>query len=160
MNINWVGVFLAFHIAAMVFWLGPSLGAWMVLRAGEKRMLINNDIAWVWRSFLKLMWWEHGAFIALLISGVGLISTIGYPLSTPWLKWKLILVAGILVPIEIIDSYFAHYRLPKIYEKNHGLVKNEMASIRRYHAFTRLMIPLFLILIPLIFYFAIFKPII
>ena len=158
MNFNWASVFLALHLAALVFWLGPTLGAWMVLRAGEKRAAPKREMGWVWGTFLRLMWWEHGAFVVLVVSGIGMILTIGYPLSTPWLEWKLGLVVGILVPLEIIDSYFAHYRLPRIYGGNIGATRHEQAWVRRYHRFTRLVIPVFIFLIPLLFYLAIFKP--
>lgn len=104
MNFNWAGFFLALHLAALVFWLGPTLGAWMVLRAGEKRIARKKDIAWVWRVFLKLMWWEHGAFIALIASGTGLILTTGYPVTSLWLKWKLVLIVGVLAPIESLTA--------------------------------------------------------
>ena len=160
MNWSWASFFLALHLAALVFWLGPTLGAWMVLREGENLMDRKKDVSWAWRAFLRLMWWEHGAFIVLALSGTGLILTIGYPLSTPWLQWKLSCVIGILVPVEIIDSYFAHHRLPKIYRKVGGPTQNERRWIRRYRGFTRAMIPLFLVLIPLIFYLAVFKPVV
>lgn len=160
MNFNWVSFFLALHLAALIFWLGPSLGAWMVLRDGERRIARHENVAWVWRVFLKLMWWEHGAFIALIASGTGLILTTGYPLTAPWLKWKLALIIGVLVPIEIIDGYFVHHRLPKIYHGGNLPMPADLAWIRRYHQFTRLMIPLFIFLIPLLFYLAIFKPVI
>lgn len=160
MNFNWASVFLALHLSALVFWLGPTLGAWMVLREGEKHAVRAGDIAWVWRAFLRLMWWEHGAFIVLIASGVGLILSIGYSLATPWLKWKLGVVLGVLVPVEIVDSYFAHYRLPKIYGKDAGPTQRDTIWVNRYHRFTGWMIPLFLVLIPLIFYFAVFKPLV
>ena len=158
MNFNWASVFLALHLTALVFWLGPTLGAWMVLRAGERRAVQEREMAWVWQVFLQLMWWEHGAFLVLVASGTGMILTIGYPLSTPWLEWKLGLVVGILVPLEIIDSYFAHYRLPRIYGPNISPTRHDRAWVRRYHGFTRLVIPVFIFLIPLLFYLTIFKP--
>ncbi|MBI3546000.1 MAG: hypothetical protein HY081_05325 [Gammaproteobacteria bacterium] len=130
----------------------------MVLRDGDKLAMSNKNIAWVWRAFLRLMWWEHSAFLALIASGTGLILTTGYPLTTTWLQWKLALIIGILAPIEIIDSYFVHYRLPKIYSRGDSPALQDTAWVRRYHLFTRLMIPLFILLIPLIFYLAIFKP--
>jgi hypothetical protein len=71
-----------------------------------------------------------------------------------------VVVFGVMVPVEIVDSYFAHYRLPKIYSKDAGPTRRDTIWVHRYHRFTRWMVPLFLVLIPLIFYFAVFKPLV
>ena len=60
------------HIGALVFWIGPTLGAWWMLRVanyrfGEPGMVSQH----LYQAFLHVLWVEHGAFAVLLLSVTG-----------------------------------------------------------------------------------------
>ena len=60
------------HIGALVFWIGPTLGAWWMLRVANHRFgepgMVSQHL---YQAFLHLLWVEHSAFIALLLSMPG-----------------------------------------------------------------------------------------
>lgn len=118
------------HIGALIFWLGPSLGTWIMLlaiRKQEGEFTLATHLAY--RIFIKMLIVEHLAFIVLLVTGIGMIICL-YHNPAPWLQWKLLIVLAIVVPLEIIDIWYGNVKLPKIfstfnqqgYEEKHSLV--------------------------------------
>ncbi|MGB5538315.1 MAG: hypothetical protein WBN08_20710 [Thiogranum sp.] len=76
------------HIGALVFWIGPTLGAWWMLRVANHRFgepgMVSQHL---YQAFLHLLWVEHGAFIALLLSGAAMAWLQGW-FGQPWLTVK------------------------------------------------------------------------
>ena len=56
------------HLGALIFWLGPALGAWLVLKAIENEN-IGPVTAKVSHVFFLMVTLEHVAFIVLLLTG-------------------------------------------------------------------------------------------
>lgn len=91
------------HLGALIFWLGPALGAWLVLKAVETGTYQPGSQAeTVSRVFYLTVLLEHVAFVVLLATG--LLMAVRYPwMGADWLNQKLYLVFLVLVPLEIVD---------------------------------------------------------
>ncbi|NRF28138.1 DUF2269 domain-containing protein [Vibrio coralliilyticus] len=128
------------HIGALVFWLGPSLGAWLAFRA-IVNMPISESTSRVNRLFYIMVTVEHIAFVGLLITGLMMALQIGW-LQAPWLQQKLFIVLLIVVPIEIVDILLGNWLAAKSDQKKYA--GEEMSSAEKrwlylYHGpFTKL----------------------
>ena len=124
------------HLGALVLWLGPGLGAWLMM------LVINNHFGepgrvshLAWQLFLKLMWLEHIALAVLLGSGVLLGWQTGQ-FDTSWLQAKLLIVVLFLLPLELVDVWFVHHRLPRLFahrQVNTPYSEREYQVLRIYH---------------------------
>lgn len=156
--------FKALHIASLIFWLGPTLGAWWLLRATTHRFGEPSITSqFLYQVFLKVAGIEHLALLTLLCSGflMGLM-TDGFTQS--WLLLKLLLVGLIVMPLEVIDIWFCHYKLPRLFHHRHpcreyAVQENKILDLYHYR-----FVPLAMIFIPLtvmsIFWLVIGKPVI
>lgn len=97
------------HIGALVLWLGPALGAWIVLKAVEKEE-VSPITAKVNRAFFAMITLEHVAFFVLLASGL-YMATIGGWLQaeSPWLIQKLWVIGLIIIPLEVVDIVLGNW---------------------------------------------------
>ena len=85
-------VLKAIHIASLIFWLGPSLGAWWLLRATTHRFGEPSLTSqFLYRMFLKVAGVEHIALLTLLASGI-LIAFITDSFTQSWLILKLLTI--------------------------------------------------------------------
>ncbi len=94
---------LLIHVLAAVAYLGPSLGGtFMYLsarRQGDRRLIL-----WTLRQSLILYNVEHAALLVLLGSGLAMLALGKWALlATAWVRWKLAVVAGIILPVEVWD---------------------------------------------------------
>lgn len=145
------------HIAALVFWLGPAIGAyWLVIRLKNDT---DNNTHVIEKIYEEVLCVEHFSFITLLISGFGLWKKLGLGLfDLHWLNVKLIFVAIIIV-VEIFDIIFSHFYFRSLIRKN--LSPNSKYWIRFFKIrkiFYLISIPTLIFLVSGIFYFAIFRP--
>lgn len=150
------------HLASLIFWLGPSLGAWWMLRLGN-RQFGEPGLAsqYLYLVFFKLVQLEHIAFASLLGSGIGM-ACISHGLAQHWLLVKLSLLITIVLPIELIDIWFGNIQLPRLFNQRHPVrpySTQERQILRRYH---QRLVPVALLLLPptlvLMFWLAISKP--
>lgn len=102
------------HIGALVFWVGPSLGAWSLLRfSGALERYESLVSRALYGVFIKVIVIEHVAFAILLATGFGLAQFHGFPQTTAdWLGDKLLLITCVLVPLEVIDMALSHWLVP------------------------------------------------
>lgn len=150
------------HLASLILWLGPGLGAWIMM------LLINRHFGepgrvshLVYQAFLRLMWLEHIALVTLLLSGA-LLGWQSAQFDASWLQTKLLVIVLLIIPMEIIDIWFVHLRLPCLFAKRQAdspYNTNEAYLLQLYHQrFT----PLALVITPLavvgIMFLAIAKP--
>lgn len=150
------------HLAALVLWLGPALGAWWMLRRALFRFddpgLVSH---FLYRAFLRFLWLEHAALVALLVSGALLVG-LTHADQSEWLRYKLLLVALIVLPLEIVDIWFSHVRLPAILRRRHPsqpYAAAELRTLRIYHnRFTPTTVLLLPVTIVVIMWLAIGKP--
>jgi len=129
------------HIGALIFWLGPALGGWLIWRLlPERHDLSNPTVARVNRYFFYLITLEHIAFVALILSGSYLAFSVGF-WGSDWLNQKVLLVVTLLIPIEIIDIVVGNVLAARASTKlTQGLPLTwlEKKSLSFYHgAFTR-----------------------
>lgn len=132
------------HLAALVFWLGPPLGAWFVLKAvGSKEFVSGSVEDKVNKMFYLTLILEHVAFVVLIASGVYL-AVVFNMLSGAWLKQKILIISVIVVPLEILDvllgNWLANTASKKLYA---GRVPSqwEKRGLEIYHGiFTKIAI--------------------
>ncbi|MGY0216254.1 hypothetical protein ACWJJH_02575 [Endozoicomonadaceae bacterium StTr2] len=124
------------HLGSLVFWLGPALGSWLVLRHAQRSTgELSQTTSLVYRIFFLTVTLEHIAFATLLTSGVLLASL--YNLFTlPWLQYKLAIVLLIVVPLEVVDIWLGNWKIKQLVTKRNAgatLTSRESACIRFYH---------------------------
>lgn len=160
-TLNEYAVLKLIHIGALIFWLGPALGAWLVLKALENNVDINNNLlAKVSKTFFLTVILEHIAFIVLLITGFILAFRYGF-LNSGWLNQKLIIVLFIIVPLEIIDvllgNWVASQASRKLYA-GQSISRWEQSGLEIYHgAFTKTALVIIPISVVVIMYLAMSK---
>ena len=150
------------HIASLIFWLGPSLGAWWLLRATTHRFGEPSLTSqFLYRMFLKVAGIEHLALLTLIASGV-MMAIITDSFTQSWLLMKLLLVVLIVLPLEVIDIWYCHYKLPALFHQRHPsrpYASQEQQLLNSYHY---RFVPIALICVPLsvmsIFWLVISKP--
>jgi len=159
----WLPLLKLLHIGGLILWLGPSGGAWLLLQKAKRRLDPQTpEYRALYRDFLPFFWVEHLGLLLLLASGVLLLSIYGHAaLSWTWLEIKLALVIGVVLPIEIIDIWFGHVRLPRWFATR----KRPGAGYRAYDAyaayerkFVPISLPLLLAAVVAILWLAIAKP--
>ena len=103
------------HIAALIFWIGPTLGAWWLLLAGTRHFGEPTPVSYfLYRAFLKTLWLEHAALGVLIASGFAL-AYYNQAFGWTWLQAKLILIVLVVVPLESVDIWLSHVRLPQLF---------------------------------------------
>jgi len=122
------------HIGSLIFWLGPSFGAWFVLLALRKHEgEITPATHLAYRIFIKMLILEHVAFVALIASGIGMACLV-FGFNQPWLQWKLLIVLFLIVPLEILDIWYGNIKLPQIFWNLMKLVT--ICSSPKHYIFT------------------------
>jgi len=149
------------HIGSLVFWLGPSLGAWSILMAMRKQLgEITPATHLAYRIFIKMLILEHVAFVALIASGVGMAALI-FGFNQPWLQWKLLIILLLIVPLEILDIWYGNIKLPQIFSRlnESGYDIKQTRTLYIYHAYvTRIAIAIIPISVLAIMWLVIAKP--
>lgn len=134
-----VDVFIALkilHIGSLVFWLGPSLGAWFMLIAMRKQIgEITPTTHLAYRIFIKMLILEHVAFMTLIVTGTGMAITV-FGISQPWLQWKLLIILLLIVPLEILDIWYGNIKLSQIFSRFNeaGYDTKQMRILHIYHS--------------------------
>lgn len=146
------------HIGALVLWLGPAFGAWVVLKVvGDEN--VGPVTAKVNRAFFAMITLEHLAFAVLLITGF-LMANMANWFATPWLSQKLLLVGIFVIPLEVIDIILGNWLAAKA-SKNIQLGKataRQKYLLNIYHGpFTKIAIVIIPISVILIMYLAVSK---
>ena len=115
MPIEYFAFLKIIHIGSLIFWLGPSLGAWcclLVLRKQEGEF--SSATQRLYQVFIKLLIVEHLAFMALLASGFWMAKT-WFGFQQPWLQWKLLIILCLIVPLELLDIWYGNIKLGKLF---------------------------------------------
>lgn len=137
---NIVDLFFALkliHIGSLIFWLGPSLGAWLVLLAIRNQQgEFTQATHLAYRVFIKMLIVEHVAFVTLLATGIGMVACL-YHNPAPWLQWKLLIVFAVVVPLEIMDIWYGNIKLPQIFSRfnENGYDTKQLKTLQTYHKY-------------------------
>lgn len=159
-----IDIFIALkivHIGSLVFWLGPSLGAWFILIAMRKQLgEITPATHLAYRVFIKMLILEHVAFVVLIASGIGM-TTLLFGFNQPWLQWKLLIILLFIVPLEILDIWYGNIKLPQIFSRlsEAGYDTKQTRTLHIYHAYvTRFAIAIIPVSVLAIMWLVIAKP--
>jgi len=143
----------SFHIGALIFWLGPPLGAWLVLKYLEPLTNSPEAIYRAQRMFFFCLVVEHVALIGLLSSGWLLATRFGF-WSSEWLQQKWYIILWLIIPLEAIDIVVGNgfaYRVTQKMAKGNPTTHWEDRLLHFYHgpftAIAILIIPISVILI-------------
>ena len=149
------------HIGSLVFWLGPSLGAWFILMAMRKQLgEIKPATHLAYRIFIKMLILEHVAFVALIVSGIGMAILV-FGFNQPWLQWKLLIILLLIIPLEILDIWYGNIKLPQIFSRLNeaGYDTKQTRTLHIYHAYvTRIAIAVIPVSVLAIMWLVIAKP--
>lgn len=136
-SVEWFIALKILHIGALVFWLGPSLGAWLMLMALRKHEGEFTSATHLgYKVFIQMLILEHVAFTVLLASGVGM-ATLLFGIDQPWLQWKLLIILLLIIPLEIADIWYGNLKLPQIFSQlnTDGYNKLSSARLHTYHVY-------------------------
>lgn len=160
----WFPVVKVLHIGALVLWLGPSGGAWLVLmterrKSGEPNIVSHH----LYAGFLRMLWFQHLGILLMVGSGLMLLAMYGPGLlESTWLRWKLSLIVAVIIPIELSDMWFSHRLLPGVFAKRQPdapYTQSERRRLNLYHRrFTPIVLPLLLAVVVAIMWLAVAKP--
>lgn len=148
------------HLGALIFWLGPALGAWLVLKYANHKSHNSQTIAVIYPVFFMMLSLEHIAFAALLTSGIAMAHSTDM-WQTPWLHTKLSLLLLIIIPMEIIDIIIGNWLVKKFTEqklRDLTLTNTQERLVEFYHGtFTYLAIAILPITVLAIMWLAVSK---
>jgi hypothetical protein len=161
----WFPIVKVMHIGGLILWLGPSGGAWLVLMITRREVGDPSLVShYLYLGFLRMLWVEHLGFVVMIGSGVALLSMYGFSaIGMTWLHWKLALVLGIVIPIEVADMWFSHRRLPGIFasrQPDAPYSKEDLRILRLYHRrFVPIALPVLLTTVVAVMWLALAKPV-
>jgi len=140
----WLPLVKVMHVGALIMWLGPSAGAWLSLMIGRRRYGEPGVAShYLYRGFLQILWLEHLGFLLMLGSGVLLLVIHGMPaLGWGWLQLKLLLVLVVVIPLELMDMWFSHRRLPQIFAAREPDAPYTLQEARVLHLYHRRFVPM------------------
>jgi hypothetical protein len=159
----WLAALKLAHLGGLILWLGPSGGAWLLLQKAKRRLDPDSaEYRALYRDFLPFFWVEHFGLLLLVGSGVAMLFVYGSgALDWTWLRIKLLLVLCVLLPIEVLDIWFGHLRLPRWFAAMREL-RGEPAGRDEYAAYERkfvpVSLPILLATVVIIMWLAVAKP--
>lgn len=127
------------HIGFFMAWVGPALGAWLMLRLGARDVGamstgLARRLSWL---FMRLLWIEHGALLGLVLSGIAMAAQQGLFHAPPrWFALKLLLLVIMILPLEALDIWFVHHYLPKVFKNDDTGLLFDRAMGRYHRVFT------------------------
>jgi len=137
MPIEFFITFKVIHIGSLIFWLGPSLGAWFCLLSLRKQQgEFSIATQSIYKIFIKMLIVEHVAFVTLLITGF-CMAYFWFGFQQAWIQWKLLIILCLIVPLEIFDIWYGNIRLGRIYSvtERNSYTDDETRSLFVYHRY-------------------------
>lgn len=137
------------HLGSLILWLGPAFGSWLVLKAIDSgHSYTNTTAAKVSRAFFLTITLEHIAFVLLLVSGA--VMALKYGLfETTWLQQKILIIAVIVIPLEIIDIFVGNWVALKASEKLYAGLEVSTLEAKMLHFYHGLFTKIAIVLIPI-----------
>ncbi|MBI3563380.1 MAG: DUF2269 domain-containing protein [Gammaproteobacteria bacterium] len=136
------------HLGSLILWLGPSLGAWWMLRLsnihfGEPSL----HSQFMYQIFLQLLRLEHVAFVGVIGSGITLAG-ISHGFGFPWLQLKIMIILLVIAPLEIIDIWYSNIRLTRLFIQRHPSRPYSLSERRWLDNYHYRFVPMALVLMP------------
>lgn len=138
-----------FHLLGIFIWVSASssLGLFMIYST-KKETGCNQDVL---RNFYRWMTnLEIAGFVLAIFSGLYMLHLLRYEFDITWLNYKLPLVLGVILPLEVLNFWFVNIYIPKSQDK--------LKTYRRYDLFIYLIALPLLVISLLIVYLAVVKP--
>lgn len=138
-----------FHLLGIFIWVSASssLGLFMIYST-KKETGCNQDVL---RNFYRWMTnLEIAGFVLAIFSGLYMLHLLRYEFDITWLNYKLPLVLGVILPLEVLNFWFVNIYIPKSQDK--------LKTYRRYDLFNYLIALPLLVISLLIVYLAVVKP--
>lgn len=138
-----------FHLLGIFIWISASssLGLFMIYstrkETGCNQHILRNFYRWMTNL-------EIAGFVLAIFSGLYMLHLLHYKFDITWLNYKLPLVLGVILPLEVLNFWFVNIYIPKSQDK--------LKAYRRYDLFNYLVALPLLIISLLIVYFAVVKP--
>lgn len=138
------------------YYVVPAFRAWLSNRS-EPELIKRRDMTI--RAFDRGAALEHIAFPIVLITGVVMVWLNDWPLDQlTWLTAKLLIVAVIFIPMEIVDYHISHFGGRKalaIQAGDRARYERQVAFHWKFFVVTEKIV---LVFVPLVFFLAIVKP--
>lgn len=126
------------HIGSLIFWIGPALGSWLVLRYSQQQTGEHSETtALIYKVFFFTLTLEHIALAVLLSTGAIMAFHFGH-WPAAWLQWKLLLIIVVIMPLEIVDIWLGNWKVKQIINKRSigtTLTATENKMIHFYHRY-------------------------
>lgn len=142
-----------FHIAGLVLWLGPGTGGYILFLFARYKHMAASELL-ILRGYIRLVDIEAASLLILIISGAVMRSSAPALKEAVWLKWKLLVVFFIFLPLEAANLYICHSLIANALETAGGVEE----AILLYDRFSILAGILLGVGVPVVFWLAIFKP--
>jgi hypothetical protein len=113
------------------------------------------------RRLLRVVRLEHGAFLALLITGLWLMERLGWGLGHPrWFSLKLGLVILLLIPLEAMHVWIAYAWIEPGLRQTSAppFAKDLVRGIGMQEMLASLAFPLLLLAVPLLLWLSLYHP--
>ncbi|ACN98203.1 hypothetical protein SULAZ_0845 [Sulfurihydrogenibium azorense Az-Fu1] len=115
-------LFKYFHILSVIGWVSStsSLGIYLLYKTFIKKDLSNQEEI---RSFYRFLTvFELLFFGFVVVFGLGMVFHGGLTLESSWLKYKILIVFGFFLPLEVVNGimvfkYVKNERWYLIYDK-------------------------------------------
>ena len=155
------------HLFFVAMWSFSTVVAYMyyvvpAFRAAEKNPDDAERIAqrnWAMERFDRGVILEHIAFPVVLVTGLLLGWAAGWNIDAwTWFSAKMLIVALIFIPLEIVDYYVSHFGGNKERIRNTGNMARYESMMGFHWAFFRFSAVFIGIFIPLTFFLAVTKP--
>ncbi|MDR3419261.1 MAG: hypothetical protein P4L83_24040 [Nevskia sp.] len=155
------------HLLAVMVWIWSTSVAYMsylvpVFKAwrrnpGDRGLIAMRD--WVMDRFDEGVIYEHVAFPVILVTGPLLYIAGGWSTGAAWLMLKLLVVAGVMVPMELCDYYLSHFGGNKRRIRGSDRPQRHEAMVHAHWWFLLVTTPAVAVFSLLIVFLAVTKPI-
>jgi uncharacterized membrane protein len=140
---------------AYAYYLVPVFKAWRRNPQDPELIAMRN---WVMERFDHGAIYEHIAFPIVIITGPLLYLAGGWDTSSGWLLLKILIVAGIFIPIELFDYHLSHLGGNKGHVRETGTPEDYEAAVQKHWWFFLITSPAVMIFAVTVVYLAVTKP--
>lgn len=142
-----------FHLFGLVLWLGPSTGGYVLLIFARAEG--RSHIAWwLFTEYVKLVDAEAAGLTLLVVSGLTMLFSTPALKKARWLRYKLMMVFPVFVPLELAHLFIYHIVVFKAFSSGRGMA----AAMALYDRFAFVSAVILFMTIPAVFMLAVFKP--
>jgi len=156
------------HVFFIMIWSWSTAVAYMwYVRVGWMRWeRAPDDPAakklrdWTMEQLDRGVMLEHVAFPVIIVTGLLLFISGGWSVSLDpaWLLVKLVVVAFVFVPIELVDYWLSHFGGNKPRLRKAGEWEKYERYMEHHWLFLRIVTPIIFVFIPMTIFLAIVKP--